>query len=46
VQYRATDLRIPTSGKLTLTFTPDDGSDPQSYQVFNYPKYVHRCGSI
>lgn len=37
-QYRATDLRIPTAGKLTLTFTPDDGSDAQSYTVFNYPK--------
>src|SRR5216117_1061069 len=27
-QYRATDTRIPGDGKLVLTFTPQDGSDP------------------
>src|SRR5213596_2074569 len=27
-QYRATDTRIPGKGRLTLTFTPTDGSDP------------------
>jgi isocitrate dehydrogenase len=37
-QYKATDLKIPTAGKLTLTFTPDDGSEPQNYVVFQYPK--------
>ena len=25
-QYRATDFRVPGPGKLTMTFTPDDGS--------------------
>src|SRR5471030_3441033 len=27
-QYRATDLKIPGAGALTLTFTPLDGADP------------------
>src|SRR5216117_214616 len=27
-QYRAEDTRIPGDGKLVLTFTPQDGSDP------------------
>ena len=27
-QYRATDFRVPSAGKLTMTFTPEDGSDP------------------
>jgi len=35
-QYRATDLVIRGKGKLTLTFTPDDGSPPQSHEVFHF----------
>ncbi|MSR75125.1 MAG: NADP-dependent isocitrate dehydrogenase [Planctomycetes bacterium] len=35
-QYRATDFRVPGPGKLTMTFTPADGSAPQSYEVFNF----------
>jgi isocitrate dehydrogenase len=35
-QYRATDFRVPGSGTLTMTFTPDDGSQPQQYEVFRF----------
>lgn len=35
-QYKATDFVTKGKGMLTLTFTPDDGSQPQSYTVFNY----------
>ncbi|MDQ3572722.1 MAG: NADP-dependent isocitrate dehydrogenase [Actinomycetota bacterium] len=36
-QYRATDTRIPGDGKLMLTFTPNDGSDPMELEVFDFP---------
>jgi isocitrate dehydrogenase len=36
-QYRATDLRIPGPGTLTMTFTPDDGSAPQELEVYKFP---------
>ncbi len=36
-QYRATDLKIPGPGALTLTFTPQDGSEPIELNVFDYP---------
>ena len=36
-QYRATDTRIPGPGKLTLTFTPADGSKPMEFDVFDFP---------
>jgi len=35
-QYRATDFLVPGAGKLTLTFTPDDGSSPIHHEVFHY----------
>ncbi|MGH6943002.1 MAG: NADP-dependent isocitrate dehydrogenase [Geminicoccaceae bacterium] len=35
-QYRATDVRVPGAGRLTLTFTPDDGSPPQEHEVFHF----------
>lgn len=35
-QYRATDFLVKGKGKLTITFTPDDGSQPQSYTVFDF----------
>ncbi|WP_069660701.1 MULTISPECIES: NADP-dependent isocitrate dehydrogenase [Pseudomonadati] len=35
-QYRATDFRTKGKGKLTLTFTPEDGSEVQSYEVYNF----------
>jgi isocitrate dehydrogenase len=36
-QYRATDVRIPGPGTLTLTFTPADGSKPMEMRVFEFP---------
>jgi isocitrate dehydrogenase len=36
-QYRATDVKIPGAGKLTLTFTPADGSKPMEMNVFDFP---------
>jgi isocitrate dehydrogenase len=35
-QYRATDIVTKGKGKLTMTFTPDDGSAPQTFEVFHY----------
>ena len=35
-QYRATDFVTKGKGKLTVMFTPEDGSAPQSFEVFNF----------
>ena len=35
-QYRATDFVTKGKGKLTITFTPEDGSEPQSHEVYNF----------
>jgi len=35
-QYRATDFLVKGKGKLTITFTPEDGSAEQSYEVYNF----------
>jgi len=35
-QYRATDTVIKGKGKLTMTFTPEDGSAPQEFEVYNF----------
>ena len=36
-QYRATDFKVPGAGKLTMTFTPQDGSKPMEFNVFDFP---------
>ncbi|WP_395725293.1 NADP-dependent isocitrate dehydrogenase [Nakamurella sp.] len=36
-QYRATDFRFPGKGRLTITFTPEDGSEPIEHVVFDSP---------
>ncbi|GAA1883070.1 NADP-dependent isocitrate dehydrogenase [Streptantibioticus ferralitis] len=36
-QYRATDLKIPGEGTLTMTFTPKDGSEPIEVEVYDFP---------
>ncbi len=36
-QYKATDFRVPGAGKLTVTFTPADGSKPMEFNVFDFP---------
>jgi len=35
-QYRATDFLTKGKGKLTITFTPEDGSAPISHEVFDF----------
>ena len=35
-QYRATDTVIKGKGKLTMSFTPEDGSGPQTFEVYNF----------
>jgi len=35
-QYRATDFVVNGPGKLTISFTPDDGSAEQSYEVYDF----------
>lgn len=35
-QYRATDFITKGKGKLTITFTPEDGNAPQTYDVYDF----------
>ncbi len=35
-QYKATDAVFRGKGKLTMTFTPEDGGEVQSFDVFNF----------
>ena len=35
-QYRATDFKVPGPGKLTMTYTPADGSAPQTFDVNDF----------
>ncbi len=35
-QYRATDTLVKGKGKLTMTFTPEGGGEPQTFEVFNF----------
>ena len=36
-QYRATDFKIPGKGKLTVSWTSEDGSQTIQHEVFDYP---------
>ncbi len=36
-QYKATDFKVPGAGIVTMTYTPADGSAPQTMQVAEYP---------
>ncbi|RBQ16565.1 NADP-dependent isocitrate dehydrogenase [Spongiactinospora rosea] len=36
-QYRATDIKVPGEGTLTLTYTPKDGSEPIELDVYDFP---------
>lgn len=36
-QYKATDFKVDRPGRLMVTFTPDDGSEPIEHVVFDYP---------
>ena len=35
-QYKATDIVTHGKGKLTMTFTPEDGSNVKSWEVYNF----------
>jgi isocitrate dehydrogenase len=35
-QYKATDLKIPGAGKLTLVYEPKDGGEKQTFEVFDF----------
>ncbi|MEU4740853.1 NADP-dependent isocitrate dehydrogenase [Actinosynnema sp. NPDC023658] len=35
-QYKATNFKVPGAGELTITFTPEDGSEPIKHVVANY----------
>ncbi|HSP75387.1 MAG TPA: NADP-dependent isocitrate dehydrogenase [Cryobacterium sp.] len=36
-QYKATNFRFEGEGTLSMTFTPKDGGEPQSFEVFQAP---------
>jgi isocitrate dehydrogenase len=36
-QYKATDFVAPSAGRMTLTFTPEDGSEPMEFHVADFP---------
>jgi isocitrate dehydrogenase len=36
-QYKATNFKVPGAGKLTITFQPEDGSDPIEHVVTEFP---------
>ncbi|MCI1217882.1 NADP-dependent isocitrate dehydrogenase [Bifidobacterium crudilactis] len=36
-QYKATDFQVPGKGRLTVTFTPEDGGEAIEHVVFDYP---------
>jgi isocitrate dehydrogenase len=35
-QYKATDFKVKGAGKVTMTFTPADGGDPQQFDVATF----------
>ncbi|APX01423.1 NADP-dependent isocitrate dehydrogenase [Arthrobacter sp. QXT-31] len=37
-QYKAVNFAVPGAGRLTLTYTPDDGSPATSHEVAAFPK--------
>jgi isocitrate dehydrogenase len=36
-QYKATDFVVPGPGTVTITYTPDDGSQPMEFEVAKFP---------
>src|SRR3954468_7836542 len=35
-QYKATDIKVPGKGKLTMTFEPEGGGEKQSWEIFKF----------
>ena len=38
-QYKATDIKIPGAGTVTMTWTPADGSESQTMTIAEYPEH-------
>ncbi len=36
-QYKATDMKIDQPGTMKMVFTPKDGSDPQEWEIYDFP---------
>ncbi len=36
-QYKATEIRIPGAGRLTMRFEPEEGGEAQELEVFRFP---------
>ena len=37
-QYKATDFKVPGAGTVTMTYTPDDGSEPMEFEIVQMPE--------
>ena len=37
-QYKATDIKIPGEGRVTMTWAPADGSEPQVLTIADFPE--------
>jgi isocitrate dehydrogenase len=37
-QYKATDFKVPGAGTVTMTYTPEDGSEPVQFEVAKFGK--------
>ncbi|WP_329052254.1 NADP-dependent isocitrate dehydrogenase [Amycolatopsis sp. NBC_01488] len=37
-QYKATNFKVPGPGTLTISYTPDDGSEPMEFEVAKFPE--------
>ena len=37
-QYKATDFKVPGAGTVTITYTPDDGSEAMEFEVVKMPE--------
>lgn len=37
-QYRCQNFTVDKPGKFTMQFTPEDGSEPQKWEIFDYPQ--------
>ena len=37
-QYKAADFKVPGPGTVTMTYTPEDGSEPVEFEVAKFPE--------
>jgi isocitrate dehydrogenase len=37
-QYKATNFKVPGPGTLTISYKPEDGSEPMEFEVANFPE--------